>query len=141
MNILYDYAMKFVGQPYIWGGEHPSLGFDCSGLTQEILRSVGLDPPGDQNAQALYNHFEKIGAVNSYGLGALAFFGKSVTSITHVGFCLDNYRMLEARGGDSTTLTKEIAIKQGAFVGVRLIKRRGDLVAVIKPRYFTIGCI
>ena len=139
MNILISYAMQFVGKPYIWGGEHPSRGYDCSGLVQEILRGAGIDPPGDQTAQQLYDHFEKNGSVNTYAPGSLAFFGKSVTEITHVAFCVDRYRMLEAGGGGKDCVSVEEAIKHGAFVRMRLISSRKDLQAVIKPRYNTIG--
>lgn len=141
MDKLLKYAMSFVGRPYIWGGDDPMRGFDCSGLVQEILASTGLDPAGDQNAQALYNHFEKVGSVDTWGPGALAFFGKDARNITHIGFCVDQYRMIEAGGGGSKTLTEQDAVKQNAYVRMRLIKNRKDLVAVIKPRYSTIGVI
>lgn len=140
MDILKAVALSFLHVPYKWGGDDPS-GIDCSGLVQEILASVGIDPPGDQNAQALYNHFERNGSWNSYGFGALAFFGESALKITHVGFCLDTNLMIEAGGGGSKTNTPQDAIAQNAFVRVRPIKRRKDLVAVIKPRYDLLGLI
>lgn len=38
------YAEQFLGVPYVWGGTTPS-GFDCSGLTQYVYRSVGVNLP------------------------------------------------------------------------------------------------
>ena len=35
MNIV-DYALKFVGRPYVWGGVGPG-GYDCSGLVSYCL--------------------------------------------------------------------------------------------------------
>lgn len=29
MDLLLDYALSFVGKPYIWGGEHAARGYDC----------------------------------------------------------------------------------------------------------------
>jgi cell wall-associated NlpC family hydrolase len=141
MKYLIDYGMSFVGRPYIWGGDDPMRGFDCSGLVQEILASAGLDPVGDQTAQALYDHFEKNGSFNVWGAGSLCFYGKDAKHITHIGFCIDQYRMIEAGGGGSKTLTEKDAIAQNAFVRIRPIKKRGDLVAVIKPNYAPIGLI
>lgn len=141
MELLRAYALSFVGKPYIWGGDDPIRGVDCSGLVQEILASVGMDPPGDQTAQALFNHFEKSASWNKHGLGALVFYGQSVTKITHVAFMVDQYRIIEAGGGGSTTTTVQAAIDQNAFVRIRLLSRRPDVVAVLKPNYATIGII
>ena len=141
MDILKQYAMSFVGKPYRWGGNNPITSFDCSGLVNELLDSVGLKPKGDYTAQMLFNYFDPISERNSYKIGALAFYGESVTKINHVAFLLDNYRILEAGGGSSSTITVDDAAKQNAFIRIRLINRRKDLVAVIRPRYSTIGVI
>lgn len=135
MRLLVEYAMTFVGTPYRWGGDDPMTGFDCSGLVQELLASVGMDPAGDQSAQALYNYFEGSGERNAYLAGALAFYGQSVTKITHVAMLLDQYRVIEAGGGGSATTSAEQAATQNAYVRIRPVNRRGDLIAVIRPRY------
>lgn len=141
MHLLVNYALRFVGTPYKWGGSNPIEGMDCSGFVQELLMSAGVDPKGDQTAQGLFDYFSKTGDWNKYLAGSLAFFGESVTKITHVGFCLDEYRMIEAGGGDHLTLTPLDAAKKNAFIRVRLINSRKDLVAVIRPRYEKIGVI
>jgi cell wall-associated NlpC family hydrolase len=141
MNILIHYAMSFVGLPYRWGGDDSIDGFDCSGYVQEILAAAGIDPRGDQTAQALYDLLAPNSTHGGMGPGYLAFFGESVTKITHVAFCVDSYRMLEAGGGGSRTVTKQDAASQNAYVRMRLIKSRRDLVATLKPSYITIGVI
>ena len=141
MDILRDYATSFVGTRYKWGGDNPLSGMDCSGLIQELLRSVGLDPPGDQTAQGLYDFFSERGDWNVYRCGALAFYGKSSKEVTHVAMLIDQYRVIEAAGGNQTTMTKEDAEVKGAFVRVRLIHARKDLLSVIRPHFITIGAI
>jgi cell wall-associated NlpC family hydrolase len=141
MNHLLDYAKSFLHVPYRWGGDNPVTGLDCSGLVQMILASVGMDPTGDQTAQGLYDVFEKTGSLGVYGPGSLVFFGESVLKITHIAFCLDSYLMIEAGGGDHTVKSISDAVTKNAFVRMRLIKSRRDLVAVVKPRYSTIGLV
>ena len=141
LEALCQYAMQFVGVPYKWGGATPMGGIDCSGLVQVILRGAGMDPTGDQNAQALYNWLEQNGSLGVYSAGSIAFFGESVTKITHVAFCLNEYQMIEAAGGGSKTHTVQDAIDQEAFVKMSIIKNRKDLVAMIKPNYAKIGVI
>lgn len=141
MQLLKELALACHGIPYKWGGSNPIEGFDCSGLVQYLLQSVGMDPPNDQTAQALYDHFEGKSSHGIRALGSLVFFGKSVKEITHIGMCLDSYRMIEAGGGGPLTKTREDAARQNAFVKISMINRRKDLVAVLKPYYTPIGMI
>lgn len=46
-------AAKHQGVPYLWGGTTPN-GFDCSGYTQYVYRSVGLTLPRVSGAQREY---------------------------------------------------------------------------------------
>jgi len=126
------YIWSFVGTPYRWAGDDFS-GWDCSGLCVEMLKAGGiLTEQEDKTAQQLFDSFQ------GYELGkpihgVLVFYGKSRTKITHVGICIDNYLMIEAGGGGSKTLTTSDAIRQNAFVRVRPIRRRKDVVAFCDP--------
>jgi hypothetical protein len=71
--------------------------------------------------------------------GALVFFGKEISKITHVGFALDHNVMIEAGGGDSKTVNPTVAAEQNAFVKIRPILSRTDLVAMVRPKYYWEG--
>jgi len=136
MKTLCAYAIGFVGLPYIWGGDDAVRGFDCSGLVQEILQSVGIDPPGDQTSQGLWNKFSYGGErLDTPKAGALVFYGKGPSKITHIAFAIDNFRVVEAAGGGSKTTSEQAAIKHNAYVKVRPYNRRKDIVGIYLPNY------
>lgn len=135
-----DYLLKFVGLPYIWGGNNPLIGFDCSGLAIEILVATGNWPHGkDTTAQGLYDHFAKFGRkvpkerAHLTSPPDLVFFGKSPKEVTHIGICLERGLMVEAGGGGRECKTAADAAARNAFVRVRPISYRSDLVAILRP--------
>ncbi len=140
-TLLRDYALRFVGLPYRWGGAHALTGFDCSGLVIELLTAAGVWPHGeDASAQGLFNRFQSISNWNTVDFGTLVFYGRSNHSITHVGFALDRFCMIEAGGGGSATTSFDAAKETGAVIRIRPINYRRDLVASLMPQYaFYVG--
>lgn len=39
---IVDYAMQFIGNPYVWGGTSLTEGADCSGFTQSVFANSGI---------------------------------------------------------------------------------------------------
>lgn len=132
-------CLKFLGLPYTWGGDDPIDGYDCSGLVQDLLAMVGLDPLGDQTAQGLYDAL-KAKALNItqnlslLDTGALVFYGKSNSQITHVELILEGQTLIGAIGGGSRTKNLQDAAAQNAFVKLRPLGYRKDIVAVLLPK-------
>lgn len=134
MQTLKRYAFSLLGLPYRWGGDDPILGFDCSGLVIEILQSAGELPHGfDTTAQGLYNRYAS--KDSRPALGTLVFFGRGEDRITHVGFMIDNFRMIEAGGGNSLTDNSKTAAEQNACVRIRPLSLRRDLIGFGRPEY------
>jgi cell wall-associated NlpC family hydrolase len=46
-------AMTQLGVPYVWGGETPGVGFDCSGLVQWSYAQIGIALPRTTSQQVL----------------------------------------------------------------------------------------
>ena len=135
-----DYAKAFRGVPYLWGGNNPMTGMDCSGYIAFILRSRGLvGLREDISAQGLYDRFRKKGTVSldwrNLEPGTLLFYGKTATSVEHVAISLDRYTVLEAGGGDRTCTTLERAKELGACVRERAVGQRLDILLMIQPTY------
>lgn len=49
-----DYALQFIGNPYVWGGTSLTSGADCSGFVQSVYRHFGLSIPRTSAEQAGY---------------------------------------------------------------------------------------
>ncbi len=83
---------RFLGLTYTWGGRS-SLGYDCSGFTQMLVRSRGITMPRDADLQAAWQ-----GAVavdrKKLRAGDLLFFGSSTDHITHTGMFIGHGRFI-----------------------------------------------
>lgn len=52
-SAVVGYAMQFVGNPYVWGGNSLTNGCDCSGFVVQVYRHFGIDLSGSRNSAAL----------------------------------------------------------------------------------------
>ena len=78
-----SWALSQIGTPYVWGGETPGVGFDCSGLVQAAYAVAGLELP--RVAQDQYDTTPKLAPGAALAPGDLVFFGGGPGSIDHVG--------------------------------------------------------
>lgn len=131
-----EYAQKFIGRPYVWGGDGSGKcggGFDCSGLVLECLWALGILPQKDMTAQGIHDTImAKTGHVvpRMYVVANdLLFFGKDAENITHVAICIGSGLMIEAGGGGSKCTSPD---KSTGMVRVRPIASRKDLVAALR---------
>lgn len=127
-------AWSFLGKPYLWGGDDPMAGFDCSGFCIEILKSVGILPRGgDWTAEGLKDRF-KSKPVNEPKEGCLVFWrSKHGPQIVHVEYCLDNELAIGASGGGSSTTDETAAIQQNAYIKVRPFRSRNGIWGFVDP--------
>jgi cell wall-associated NlpC family hydrolase len=136
---IFHYAISLVGKPYRWGGSNALIGFDCSGLVLELLAAQGKwNHRQDASSQGIYDHFKNSSNGETKGFGTLYFYGKSIKQITHIAFGLDDKTMIEAGGGDSTTVSETAARERGAVVRLRPWNYRRDLVAFLNPNSLVI---
>jgi len=93
---MVELAYRFIGIPYFWGGLS-TKGFDCSGFTQTLYKSIGILLPRDANMQV--NSGKEVvldEALNNLQTGDLLFFGKSIDKITHVGMYISDQKFIHS---------------------------------------------
>lgn len=148
---LTNLAIGLIGTPYIWGGNFPHEGLDCSGFVNFVYKTFELLPPGDRTAAGIFDYFNidlvDNGRANWVKLinqitevpfpimqpGDLVFYGrKHISHITiYLGEIEGNPRVIGANGGNSSTVNREIAALKGARVKLAPFFYRNDILAVV----------
>jgi len=91
-GMIVDEAAKYLGTPYVYGGEKPG-GFDCSGFVQYVFSRFGYRLP--RTAAAQYN-LGKIVNKSDLQVGDLVFFKCHSRNIDHVGIYVGNNQFIHS---------------------------------------------
>ena len=118
-GIALDWALAQVGTPYVWGGETPGVGFDCSGLVQAAYQTAGIALP--RTAQQQYDATTKLAPGDPLQPGDLVFFGQSTTDITHVGIYAGDGEMVDAPHAGADVRVEPTPTTPGAAWGTDVV--------------------
>lgn len=119
-NELVENAKELLGVKYVWGGNTPQSGLDCSGLLYYIQKKAGSEV-GDMTASG-YSKLGKKISIGEQKVGDFLFFGYPVT---HCAIFIGNGYMIESRGGRKNTTDNP-----GIGVVKSLVSRRSDLSCI-----------
>ena len=90
---IVQYAIQFVGNPYVYGGTSLTNGTDCSGFTQSVYSYFGKSIPRTASAQA------GVGTAVSFDNlqpGDLIFYGNGGYDIAHVAMYIGGSKIVHA---------------------------------------------
>ncbi len=80
-----NYALQFVGNPYVYGGSSLTNGTDCSGFVMSVYAQFGVSLPHSSYSQ------ENVGySVSDMQAGDIVCYG------SHVGICIGNGQIVHA---------------------------------------------
>ena len=134
---LIDYAMQFLGNPYVWGGESLTNGCDCSGFTMLIYRQFGIELPRCSYEQAEVG--TKIAAKDALP-GDLLFYERDGT-VYHVLIYIGNGQAINASSSTTGIIISNVDYDKTCW-GVRMIEegtysstQAADLVETGKKAY------
>jgi cell wall-associated NlpC family hydrolase len=102
---LVSYALKFVGNPYVWGGESLTSGADCSGFVRSVYGDFGYSLPRTSREQAA-------GAgrrvdISDRRPGDLIFYTNSSGTVNHVAMYIGNNRIVQAANSREGIITSQ----------------------------------
>ena len=115
---IVDYAQKYIGTPYLWGGTNVNVGVDCSGLVYSSYKAYGITL--NRTSQTMFNQGVAV-KKSDLQTGDLVFFNTSGAGISHVGMYVGNNNFIEAAnsGVKLTSLSSPYAAK--TYVGAKRI--------------------
>ncbi|MDY3006517.1 C40 family peptidase [Anaerococcus porci] len=101
----YNFATKFLGNPYVFGGIDLVNGIDCSGFTMQVYSEFGIGLPHLAQTQSNYG---KTIALGEEKAGDLVFFGTSLSNITHVAIADGQGGIIHAANPRAGVITSSI---------------------------------
>lgn len=92
-----QFALKFVGNPYVYGGTSLTSGADCSGFVQSVYKNFGISLPRTSSEQSTVG---KSVSVSSAKAGDLVFYASN-GKVGHVAICIGNGQVVHASNPES----------------------------------------
>ena len=115
-----QYAKKFLGNPYVWGGTSLTNGCDCSGFAQQIFANFGYTLPRTSRRQA------KAGTripVQEAKPGDLLFYQRESGFIYHVMIYLGDGKVIHAGSEATGILISDFNYEKSTEFAVRVISK------------------
>lgn len=88
-----NFALNFVGNPYVWGGTSLTRGADCSGFVMSVYANFGIGLNRTSRAQASNGYSVGMGELQP---GDLVFYAANGRSISHVAIYIGGGRVVHA---------------------------------------------
>lgn len=108
-NELVNYALQFVGNPYVWGGNSLTNGIDCSGFVKQVYAHFGISTPRYSQS------FKTSGQPVSYNNMKA---GDVVVYPGHVAIYMGNGKIVEAQSS-KTGITNYRSVRCHTITGIR----------------------
>ena len=103
---IVDYALQFVGNPYVYGGTSLTNGTDCSGFTQSVLGNFGINISRTAGAQSQGGKSVDLSQLEP---GDLLFYsGSGDYGIGHVSMYIGNGQVVHASSSTTGIIVSDV---------------------------------
>lgn len=106
-----DYAMKFIGNPYVYGGTSLTNGADCSGFVQSVYKHFGISLPRTSGEQGKSGR--AVDGLDNARPGDLVWYSG------HIGIYIGNGKIVHASNPKNGIITSNATYR--TILGIRRI--------------------
>ena len=104
-----NFALQFVGCPYVYGGTSLTNGADCSGFTQSVMANFGISIPRTAGAQSVGGRAVSLSNIQP---GDLLFYsGSGDYGIGHVTMYIGNGQVVHASTSRTGIIVSDIGYR------------------------------
>ncbi len=97
-NML-DYAQRFLGTPYVWGGNSLTKGVDCSGFVKQVFTQFGYGSKMPRVSRDMARTYSTVSRSEAKA-GDLVFYHNLKTGVVdHVAIYMGNGKIIHANNG------------------------------------------
>ena len=93
-NEVVEYAKRYLGNPYVYGGNSLTNGIDCSGFVQKVYNHFGYSLPRTSSNQSTYSRLQKV-TIAELKPGDLIFYGNG-GRVSHVAIYIGKNQIIHA---------------------------------------------
>jgi len=113
-SVVLPTAHRYLGVKYVWGGESPRTGFDCSGFTQYVFARHGVRIPRTSRAQVAAGTRIPV-TLSSLRPGDLIMFANPGKPISHVALYVGNKRIIHSTKSGGGVRYDDLSTRRGAW--------------------------
>ena len=133
-------AERYLGVRYVWGGEDPRSGFDCSGFTQYVFREHGVALPRTSRAQ-VHAGQGITPSVQALRPGDLVMFAEDMRRIDHVAIYAGDGRIIHSTSSGGGVRYDDLYSQRGEYFRRHMVAARrvmddgGSLVRALERTF------
>lgn len=113
-----NFALNFVGNPYVWGGTSLTRGCDCSGFAMSVYANFGIGLNRTSRAQAGNGYAV---SMNELQAGDLVFYAANGRSISHVAIYIGGGKVVHASTPRTGIIVSSV-YHQSPYCARRIVK-------------------